>query len=121
MVIAKTTAKVLLALFLFVSTIFVTVIAQLYAPTVLWILSFLAIILAAILSYIAKQKTTRIMVVCILSVLICGNYLILSVTEGSLLGLGYVTVLLSITWLLLFSLSETIASLRPKDISGYEP
>lgn len=114
MVAAKTVAKVIIAASLLILSALTTFIAQLYAPTILWILSVLAIIFVVISPLFIYRRSARIVAIFLCSLIICASYLFYSITGGSptdfvIYGLG----LWAITWSILFFLSETVASLTP--------
>jgi hypothetical protein len=115
MVKTKKIIKTALATLFFGLSVFVSFVAQLYAPTILWVLSAFALIYVTVASFIIYRKEIRIIGTCACSLVICASYLFYSVTGGSLRDFAfYGLTLWATTWLILFFLSETIASLVPK-------
>ena len=115
MVEIKTIAKAIVAILLLALSISISFVVQLYAPTISWILSASAIIYIVISSFIINRKKIRLIGICLCSFVICSSYLFYSVTGGSLRDFAvYGLTLWTITWLILFLLSETIASIFPR-------
>jgi hypothetical protein len=112
MVALKIALKVLIITLLLGLTFFIVFIAQMYAPLILWILSFFCVVLTVVLPFVARKRGIRIIAISIFSIIINSNYLFITIFAQSALGIfGYGFGLLIITWLLLFILSEAMATL----------
>ena len=115
MVEPKKLLKVTLAALLLALSVVVSFIAQLYAPTILWILSGLAIVYVTISPFIIYKKKIRVIGIWLCSLIICASYLFYSLVGGSLRDfVTYGLTLWGVTWLILFFLSETMASLTAR-------
>ena len=115
MVIAKTLVKVAGVMSLLFLLSLVWFISQMAAPLFSYILSFLAIILAVLIPSIIKLRVARAVLMLLFAVIINANYLFYALTAGSIINaLIYGGGLLIVTWVMLFLLSEIMASLSPR-------
>lgn len=82
--------------------IVLTFIANLYAPTVLWVLSYAALFASPLMGFIVKKKSSIVMLCCALAIVINMNFLALMVISGSLLSIGMIYALgLTLTLILI--------------------
>jgi hypothetical protein len=91
------------------------------ASLISYILSLLCIALTVILPYVIKHRPKKTIVISIFSIVINVNYLFYAVTAGSLFEIiSYGFGLLIVTWVLLFLLSEAVASLPRRNVARAE-
>lgn len=122
MVIVRNTAKAILAMLLFVLAIMVVMVAQLYAPLILWVLSLLAILTVVALPFLLRRRSRRVLATFGISTIVSANFILNAILGGSFADVAsYGFGLLAVIWLILFLLSETIASFPPRPSASQRP
>jgi CDP-diglyceride synthetase len=90
-------------------------IAQLYADSVLWVLSILALAAAIVIPFYIERRRNRVVIALLLSLIVSFNYLFYAVSGGSRIEpLAYAIGLMTVLWLILYLLSAVIRSFMPQ-------